>query len=299
MSESYTKSNLILELAQAHRLSRRRTEALLNALAEIAYREALNGFTVPGICRLDVVHRKARRARNPQSGETLLIGEHDILRVRPVKRAKMRVAPTPPGLITVLPPSPEPAAAVPAPAAAVPAEMPTPVAPTAAPAAPPAPMPPAPAAAVQQAVAPVPVLSAAVTPPAAAPPIEPRMFSFKCPYCAAIIEVTEDCVGERANCPSCNKTFAVPAPKGSQRKPQGAQEEQFVSFLCKSCSQEIEAPVDMAGSQSECPSCSAIMIIPYVSEPGTSQALRAAGADSKTVEAYKSRTIRIELPDDA
>src|SRR5690606_1357720 len=91
------------------------------------------------------------------------------------------------------------------------------------------------------------------------------LFSFKCPFCRADIEVSIDCVGDRINCPACHRAFVVPQV-GQQAKPDfkpaakamaAAAEEQFVSFLCKSCGQEIEAPIDMAGSQDECPSCGA------------------------------------------
>ena len=65
MSDVYTKANLVKELALAAQISKRRAEAVLETLTQIAYREAPNGFVVPGICRLDVVERKARLVRNP------------------------------------------------------------------------------------------------------------------------------------------------------------------------------------------------------------------------------------------
>lgn len=284
---SYTKRELIEELAGKCKLSRRRVDSLLTELSQIAYREAGNGFTVPGICRLDVVRRKERRARNPRTGETLLIGEHDVLRVRPVKRAKQMVAPTPPDLVTVLP-------------------------------------------ADQAAMA---EAAFAAGSPVAAAEAAMALFSFRCPFCRAEIEVSTDCVGERINCPACGRGFTAP-PVGQQPRlpevrptapaarpvptapaatsaatpaatpaaapaaaPAGT-EEHFVSFTCKSCGQEIEAPIDMAGSHDECPACGAAITVPYLSEPGTSQALQADKAEATLIEAAKSRTLRIELPDD-
>ncbi|MDD5708130.1 MAG: HU family DNA-binding protein, partial [Kiritimatiellae bacterium] len=271
------------ELAKKFKQSKRRADLLLNELALIAYREAPTGFTLPGICKMDVTRRKERRARNPQTGESLLIGAHDVLRVRPLKRAKMTVAPTPANLITILPPE-----------AAAPAEA----APTVS--APP---------------------SAAAPQPAAKPAgaqATPELFSFNCPYCRVDIEVSSDVVGDRISCPGCERAFVVP-PVGQQPKAEGqgapaakpapvakqaaaakgaAPEEQFVSFLCKSCGQEIEAPIDMAGSQDECPACGVAILVPYVSEPGTSQALRSAAADPASIEAAMHRTLRIELPDE-
>ena len=108
---TYTKNDLVVELAAQAGISRRKTLQILDKLAEVAYREARQGgFTVPGLCRIDVIRRNARRARNPRTGETLLIAEHDMVRVRHLKKVRDMVTPPPPGLVTVLPPEPTPVA---------------------------------------------------------------------------------------------------------------------------------------------------------------------------------------------
>lgn len=99
MSTTYLKSDLIAELAQGADIPKTKAEAVINQLAQIAYREARNGFTLPGICKLDVVRRKERKARIPSTGQRILIGEHDALRTRPLKRASHAVAPRMPGLV--------------------------------------------------------------------------------------------------------------------------------------------------------------------------------------------------------
>ena len=99
MSTTYLKSDLIAELAQGTDIPKTKAEAVINQLAQIAYREARNGFTLPGICKLDVVRRKERKARIPSTGQRILIGEHDALRTRPLKRASHAVAPRMPGLV--------------------------------------------------------------------------------------------------------------------------------------------------------------------------------------------------------
>lgn len=73
----------------------------------------------------------------------------------------------------------------------------------------------------------------------------------------------------------------------------------YLSFVCKVCHQEIEAPVGMARREAECPACGAIIEVPETSEPGT---IWAAGPEvaqptKEQVDAMKSRTIRIELTD--
>ncbi|MDD2455309.1 MAG: hypothetical protein PHG96_01170 [Kiritimatiellae bacterium] len=74
----------------------------------------------------------------------------------------------------------------------------------------------------------------------------------------------------------------------------------FLSFVCKACHQEIEAPAGMARREAECPACGAIIEVHDTSEPGTIWAKAGAEPDRPTneqVDAMKSRTIRIELND--
>lgn len=248
MAESYVKNDLITELAAASHISKRRVEAVLDALTAVAYREARRGFAVPGICRLDVVHRRARQVRNPQTGESLIIAEHDALRVRPVKRAKHAIAPAPKALVQVMP------AAAADPAVTAPSD----------------PSPP-PAAAGD------PTAPAAARVPASTP------FSFAHAPPAAPVA-----------------SPAAQAAKSASSDDEGP----LISFRCKNCGQEIEATLEMIGNTNECPSCGEALIVPYVSEPGTIwyRELNAAGQkaepDDKMLKVMKSRTIRIELPDD-
>lgn len=66
-----------------------------------------------------------------------------------------------------------------------------------------------------------------------------------------------------------------------------AEEKSFVSFICDSCKQEIEAEKEMVGQTVECPACGARLVVrPPEQGPTPAQ-----------LDAMKSRTIRIELPD--
>jgi ribosomal protein S27E len=74
----------------------------------------------------------------------------------------------------------------------------------------------------------------------------------------------------------------------------------FLSFVCPSCHQEIEAPFDMAGQETECPTCATTIKVPDSSQPGTIWAKSEPddkGPSKTQLDAMKSRTIRIELPD--
>ena len=91
---AYTKSRLIKELAFRAGISQRQSRAALEAIIEIAYREAkANYFILPGLCKFDVVRREPRKVRNPITGEQLMLPARDALRVVLSKRAKEAVAP--------------------------------------------------------------------------------------------------------------------------------------------------------------------------------------------------------------
>ena len=73
-------------------------------------------------------------------------------------------------------------------------------------------------------------------------------------------------------------------------------ENSFISFRCESCRTEIEASPDMIGQTTECPACGMKIVIP---SSNMDDIVRhdAWDADPSTIEAMKSRTIRIELED--
>ena len=69
-------------------LPKKQVAALMEELACLAYTEAKNGFTVPGLGKLVVVHRKARMGRNPMTGEAIKIPAKKALKFRIAKAAK-------------------------------------------------------------------------------------------------------------------------------------------------------------------------------------------------------------------
>lgn len=78
------------------------------------------------------------------------------------------------------------------------------------------------------------------------------------------------------------------------------EETAFLSFICPACHQEIEAPIDMAEQETECPTCAALIKVPSVPEPGTLWGVpitKNAEPSQAQIDAMKSRTIRIELAD--
>ncbi|HOW74206.1 MAG TPA: HU family DNA-binding protein, partial [Phycisphaerae bacterium] len=60
----------------------------LQELAALAYDEAKNSFTLPGLGKLVLVQRKARMGRNPATGETIKIAAKKVVKFRVAKAAK-------------------------------------------------------------------------------------------------------------------------------------------------------------------------------------------------------------------
>ena len=70
----YTKSRLIKELAFRVGIKKIASRQILEVLAEIIKRETPNGpFILPGLCKFELVPRKARHIRNPRTGEALIL----------------------------------------------------------------------------------------------------------------------------------------------------------------------------------------------------------------------------------
>lgn len=86
--KSMTQAQIIAKLAEEHELSKVQMKAIFNSFAEMAYKEAKNGFTVPGLGKLVLVKRKARKARNPKTGETIKVPARKALKFRISKTAK-------------------------------------------------------------------------------------------------------------------------------------------------------------------------------------------------------------------
>ncbi len=83
-----TKSQIIVKLAEQNDMTKKDVSAFLDSLAQLAYKEARKGFTVPGLGKLVVVKRKARMGRNPATGETISIPAKTVLKFRISKVAK-------------------------------------------------------------------------------------------------------------------------------------------------------------------------------------------------------------------
>ena len=88
MAKAMTKTAIVSRLAEKADITKKQAGIVLESLAALAYKEAKNGFTVPGIGKLVVVNRKARMGRNPQTGQPIKIPAKRVLKFRIAKAAK-------------------------------------------------------------------------------------------------------------------------------------------------------------------------------------------------------------------
>ncbi len=273
---AYTKNRLIKELAFRAGISQHQSRAALEAIIEIAYREArANYFVLPGLCKFDVVKRAPRNVRNPMTGERLVLPEREALHVVLSKRAKETVVPRV---------SPMTVAEYEAMLAKKTAEEP--------------------------------------------PKLQPTAESQDTPVVDARPMLADE--PQKTDVPRQEAEEFITAPE--------IKGDRAISFKCTTCGQEIIAPEETAGYEAECPACGAILLVPSASEPGTTYAaggdaekkaivssmeiedLNPAQLKSRTIridalfddnkptaqpsgdagmsEAMKSRTMRIDLPDE-
>ena len=88
-----SKSQIAAHVASKFDLKKKVAGALFEELARIAYKEAKNSFTIPGIGKLVLVDRKARMGRNPKTGETIQIPAKTVVKFRVAKACKEAVLP--------------------------------------------------------------------------------------------------------------------------------------------------------------------------------------------------------------
>ena len=288
----YTKSRLIKELAFRAGIKKTASRQILEVLAEIVKRETPNGpFILPGLCKFELVPRKARRIRNPRTGEALILPPQKALKITAARSAKLAIAPRIPAVPAALyvPPAEETPAPVEEPKPAPIPENPESPEKPESPGNPESPVEePAPAPVAEP--APTPAEEPAPLPAEPAPPsTEPALAPAEEPAPAPAEE-------------------PAPAPAPSE-EPAPAEEPQpeAISFKCPGCGQEIEAPLDAIGLDAECPMCGRIVVVPAKSEPGTmygpsvgdapkstEPVVSAKDAEEMDPAQLKNRTIRID-----
>ena len=88
MAKPLTKSAIAATLAEKHAISKKQAVEILDSIVELAYKNAKNSFTLPGLGKLVLVNRKARMGRNPATGEAIKIAAKRVVKFRVAKAAK-------------------------------------------------------------------------------------------------------------------------------------------------------------------------------------------------------------------
>lgn len=88
MAKPKTKSEILAGIAEAAGMSKKQAAAALDALLDMAYKGAKDGFTLPGLGKLVLVQRKARKGRNPATGAEIMIPAKKVVKFRLAKAAK-------------------------------------------------------------------------------------------------------------------------------------------------------------------------------------------------------------------
>lgn len=88
MAKKLSKSATLSTLAAKTGLSKKQVGQLVDELIALAYKEAKNSFTIPGLGKLVLVNRKARIGRNPATGASINIPAKRVVKFRIAKAAK-------------------------------------------------------------------------------------------------------------------------------------------------------------------------------------------------------------------
>ncbi len=228
VTNKMTKDDLISEIAKTTELNTKQVSGVLDTLAQISYREASNGFTIPGICKLTVVHSNENKA-----------GERDTLTITPIGAAVNAIAPNS---------HPD-------------------------------------------------ISSTKITTPKSGG----GSIVFACQKCGSMISTPSSSAGKTAECPFCSEDVKIPEigpnknanehSPGKSESTNNPEEEEFVTFFCEGCGQEIESAKSTAGSAASCPTCGSQLTIPK-----SSMTLPAPLADENE-NTSPSMTMRIDLLD--
>ena len=88
MAKAMSKTAIIAHFAKKFDMKKKAVATMFEELSTLAYKEAKNSFTIPGIGKLVLVERKARIGRNPATGEQIQIPAKTVVKFRVAKACK-------------------------------------------------------------------------------------------------------------------------------------------------------------------------------------------------------------------
>ena len=93
MAKALSKSQVAAEIAEKAGIKKKQAQEILEHIAALAYKNAKNTFTLPGLGKLVLVNRKARMGRNPATGEAIKIPAKKVVKFRVAKAVKDAIVP--------------------------------------------------------------------------------------------------------------------------------------------------------------------------------------------------------------
>jgi len=88
MAKALSKSQIAAAIADKAGITKKQAVEILEHVASLAYKNAKNTFTLPGVGKLVLVNRAARIGRNPKTGEQIQIPAKRVVKFRVAKAAK-------------------------------------------------------------------------------------------------------------------------------------------------------------------------------------------------------------------
>ena len=88
MAKALSKSQIAAAIADKNGITKKQAGEILEHIADLAYKNAKNTFTLPGLGKLVLVNRKARIGRNPATGAQIQIPAKRVVKFRVAKACK-------------------------------------------------------------------------------------------------------------------------------------------------------------------------------------------------------------------
>src|SRR5580765_8478928 len=88
MAKSLSKSQIATRIAAKVGIRKKKASEILDHITQLAYENAKDTFTLPGLGKLVIVNRKARIGRNPATGQRISIAAKRVIRFRVAKAVK-------------------------------------------------------------------------------------------------------------------------------------------------------------------------------------------------------------------
>ena len=88
-----TKAQILDHMAKKMSVPKKSANLFIDEFVKLAYAQAKNSFTIPGLGKLVLAKRKARMGRNPATGQEIKIPAKTVVKFRVAKACKDAILP--------------------------------------------------------------------------------------------------------------------------------------------------------------------------------------------------------------